>query len=648
MSKRAKNKRPKPRRRRPPAMVEAATPLTSRMMSQLNEIADLIEAGDLGEAEQRLLRLDLKGTYTDVVGMMVSLYQAMGDYEKLAVAATRWKRLAPHDPEPIVYFAQASMFSGRVCVALLAYQEFVRNFPDHEYVGKAQTALEILLPEAQQRTERAGLAGDDAMRLFAMHETSVMYLGNQEFERCAEICQRLCEAAPKFASPRNNLALASLHLGELREAIEIAERTRTQFAGNGFVAASLIKLYFLAARNEEANAIADELVATPPTKHSDAYVATLESLALLGRDRDIIEFSKHKSEVELLDPPHLALASHYLAYAHCRLDEPAEARKHWLAAIKAMPGFPEANDNLNPTDEQREHVPWADPFQKWLPLKLLEKHVREKNIFSPAMLANIVAALLDRGDPNGREMGLDLAAFDITPPIEEALRAFALGKRGPADLRMRALRILSEAGMMGAGPHSVFIDGKFTEIEFLMTEIHADVDPHPNPKFIELMEQGNTAMNNKDFDLAEKWFLQAIDLDPDSPKAHYNLAAAWMSYGGPMRSGKGREKIAWIHQQFPDYAFAAIGMAVLEAQDGDTEAAMKMLDPFFKLPRLHISEAKALYASRIQILMDAEEFSSARKSLEMLKQISGDEDPVISELQQKLDSRSRKNVPRLP
>lgn len=648
MSKQAKNKRPKPRRRRPPAMVEATTPLTSRMMYQLNEIADLIEAGDLGEAEQRLLRLDLKGTYTDVVDMLVSLYQAMGDNEKMALAAERLMKIVPHEPDPIIYFAQASLFCGRACLAQLAYQDFVKNFPDHEYIGKARTALEILEPETQQRIERAGLAGDDAMRLFATHETSVMYLGNHQFERCAEVCQRLCEAAPNFVSPRNNLALASLHLGKLREAIEIAEQTRARFADNGFVAASLIKLYFLAARNEEANAIGDELVAAPPTKHTDAYVATLESLALLGRDRDIIEVSKHKSEVELLDPPLIALASHYLAYAHSRLDEHAEARKHWQAAVKAMPEFPEANANLNPTDEQREHVPWADTLQKWLPMKLLEKHVRERNVFNPAMLANIIAALLDRGDPNGRQIGLDLAAFDITPAIEDALRAFAFGKRGPADLRMRALRVLSEAGLIGGGPHSIFIDGKFTEIELLMTEIHSDADPHPNSRFNEVMVQGKVAMDNRDFDLAEKWFLQAVDLEPDSPKGHYNLAAVWMLHHGPAGNRKGREKIEWIHKQFPEYAFAAIGMAVFEAQDGNSEAAMRMLDPFFKMPRLHISEAKALYVSRIQILMDAKDFDSARKSMEMLKQISDNEDPLIADLQQKLDWQSRKKTPRRP
>ncbi len=644
MSKQGKNKRPKPRRRRPPTKVEAATPLSTRMMFQLNEIVDLIDEGDLAEAEQRLVRLDRKDSYADVVELMVALYQEMDEHEKMAVAAERWARLAPNDPDAKVYFAQSSMLCGRACVALLAYREFIERFPDHEHSVKVQEALEVVAPEAQRRIERAGLDADEGIRLFAMHETSVMHLANSEFEKCVEICKHLCEAAPHFASPHNNLALASLHLGKLREATAIAERTRTQFPGNGFVAASLIKFYFLAARNEDANAIANELVAAPPTGYSDAYLATLESLALLGRDRDIIDVCQNNTKVDLVDPIHLALASHYLAYAHCRLDEPTEARKHWQAAIKAMPEFPEANDNLRPTDEQREHVPWADPVQKWVPRKLLEKHARDRSVFSSEMLVNVIATLLDRGDPNGREMGLELALFDITPAIAETLRAFALGKRGPLDMRMRALHALKEEGLIDAGSHRIFVTGEFTDIELLTTEIHDEVDRHSNQEFSELMEQGGLAMGDQEFDIAEKCFQKAIELEPDVPIGHYNLASVWLRRDGRAGSRKGREKIEWIHQQHPDYAFAAIAMAQFKARDGDTKTAMKMLEPFFKMPRLHISEAKALYVSQIQILMEAEDWDAARKSLVMLKQICDDDDPLTSEIEQKLDRLSRKKI----
>ncbi|MEZ6092377.1 MAG: hypothetical protein R3C05_31110 [Pirellulaceae bacterium] len=649
MSKQKQRKRGKRKQataiKRRPAMLVANRP-SGRMLAQLNQIIDLIDDHDFEEAERRLHRLDGKGNYAKVAELMVSLYQRTQDSEKEAEAALRWMRLEPNSPDAWVCYAQGSMLCGRACLAMVTYQDFIERFPNHKNVDRAKSMLELLVPEAEDRVKRAGLDPADGARLFADHELAVMHLGNAQFQEVVDICKRLCVKAPHFISPRNNWALAVLYQGNLREATRIAEETRKRFPDNYFVACTLAKLYFMAFRCAEAEAIADDLVANPPVNDPDAFVACLESLALLGRDREIIEVCKHGESLDILDPKLASSKLHYLAYAQYRVGEKKLAHENWRGALKAMPNHPTAAENLEPTEEHREHVPWADSIQKWIPKEVIERHILGKEVLPADVFAHIVSTVLDRGDPTGRTIYLELAKRSSSPQTLEALRAFALGERGPVKMRMQALAAIKERGLVDAGPHRVFVNGKYTDIALATMEIHGEAENQANKEFVRLMERGHKAMQAGDLDEAERCFKESIDLEPDVPKGHYNLATVWLYRGGSGAQKRAREIIESIRNRFPGYVFAEIAMAQFAAMDGDVEGAIESIRPLFQRERLHYSEAKALYCAAIQIELDQGETEKAKAYMVLLRQAIERFDiadmPMLESLQRKIDRSERK------
>src|SRR5205823_5554893 len=108
-------------------------------------------------------------------------------------------------------------------------------------------------------------------------------------------------------------------------------------------------------------------------------------------------------------------------------------------------------------------APWSYTFQYYVPRKLIDGLVtritsalgpdqdealrREVQRYCEAHpeLESLVPLLLDRGDGPGRELALRLAGMIHTPAVLQAVRDFALGQRGPDQLRMRAAQLADEA-----------------------------------------------------------------------------------------------------------------------------------------------------------------------------------------------------------
>jgi hypothetical protein len=83
------------------------------------------------------------------------------------------------------------------------------------------------------------------------------------------------------------------------------------------------------------------------------------------------------------------------------------------------------------------------------------------------VVATVVPALLDRGDPVAREFALNFATNDGTPPMLAALKDFAFSDRGPDALRHKALMTLKEESVVDAGPHRFYSRGDWTEIKLI-------------------------------------------------------------------------------------------------------------------------------------------------------------------------------------
>jgi hypothetical protein len=72
---------------------------------------------------------------------------------------------------------------------------------------------------------------------------------------------------------------------------------------------------------------------------------------------------------------------------------------------------------------------------------------------------SLVPALLDRGDPLGRALALQISIATKPPELLAALRDFALGQRGPDSLRMRAAQVAVEGRLIPPGAIRFWVQG---------------------------------------------------------------------------------------------------------------------------------------------------------------------------------------------
>lgn len=629
----------------------APAKLSRKLSERVEDAYDLIRRGDYDKAEELLLALDRRGSsYTEVVAALMVLYQNTGDHESCCGAAERLTKLCPHDVEARIMFAQESMHRGRTSIALLNYQEFLQRWPDHPHAAKARQAIEMLVPETERRMKQTPFPPENAFQCCCLHEESLALLERGKFSECVAKCKELIAKAPSFASARNNMAIACFQSGLAKEAIATAEETRRLLPENRFAEAMLAKLYFLSGRGDDAHKLAAQIVGHPPSEQH-ATVTALEALAFLGRDEDVVQLAESTADGLDWDDQSKAIGLHYLAYAKCRLGDQRAAIALWKKCLKLFKHLKEARENLADLEDGKGHAPWGAAFGKWIPAatmgEVLDNMRSGKSPFVLARypaLAALIPALLDRGDPPGRETAMRLAMTDQSSPMLEALRAFAFGSRGPDALRHEALQFLRQHEVIDAGPHRFFSRGEWTEVQLVTAEITSQPRPSKSSAHVlKLLEEGFFAMRDNDFQTAEAAYSQALAEEPGNCSATYNLCGIWMRRDGTAGERRALPVLEQLHKEHPDYTFAAIALAQLAAADGQFQRARDLLAPCFKLTQLHITEATALFAAQVQIALDENDLDAAEKAFAMLSRILDDDDPIVVAVRSRIDRASRKS-----
>jgi len=655
---RKKQKKLDRRRRLDKKQKRNSTPLARQVTPKLADKGDkayeLIRVRRFAEAEQLLDRLDKR--YPAIVEAQLYLYQTTENHELCCQAADRLTKLTPRDPDARLMYAQESMFCGRIGIALANYRLFLRRWPDHANAQKAKNAIELIEPECEANMQGMGF-GDAGLELLVMHEEVLACIQSGQFEDTAEKCLELLKRAPDCIPARNNLALAYFQSGNVEKAAHVAQETCLLAPDNRFGEAMLGKLRFLSGKEDEANAIADRIVVNPPTE-LDPLAAAIELLSFLGRDENIVVLSEAALDREIADPRCHAMVLHYLAVAQFRLGDEEAARSSWEKCLKAMPTHPDARENLEDLDSGQGHAPWPESIGKWIPQAIFDnmfgsrravgktEHLDLMNDY-PAIAA-LIPALLDRGDPLGRQMAMKMAAADGSPAMLDALQHFAFGSRGPDAMRHEALNILGRGGRVDSGPHRFYSRGKWTDIKLFMAEISWESTPCATPWEQELVETGTEALNDGDYTLAEESFNRILDKEPDNCSAAYNLCVVWLERDGEAGRRRAQARMEEIHDRFPDYLFAPISLAQFAAIDGDLDRARDLLEPILDAKELHVTEAIALFTAQVQIAVKRREFASAEQSLELLVQIAGEDDPKVARLRRLIDNASgRRGLRRL-
>lgn len=615
-----------------------------KLMKRLDEADRLMNRRQWDEARELLLELYSRyPNHPAVLETLVNFSYDQQDMRGFLTYIYRLSKIMPNDPDIKLNLAGAYITNVYPVLALTVYRQFVVKYPNHPDISRAHEALELLESNVPQLLADFDLSGDEGIQLGAAHDEVRMLMETGQTKQARTTARKLLEQYPDFVPTINNLSLLEFAENRLDEAVAAAKQSLAIDPDNFQALANLTRFLYLTGQTDEAGQYAARLKqATSPL--SDIYTKKAETFAYLGDDEAVLEALHQAEEAEATD--YDAFLYHLAAVAALRQGNEKDAKAYWKKSQKINPHFEIARQNLLdlrlPVGER--HAPWPFPLENWISREPIEEIAR---IMTVAMrrnddaamerglrrfldkhphITNCLPLLLDRGDPAGRELATRLVQAAQTPQLLEALRDFALSRRGPDAMRHQAAQIASQAGLLPK-TISIWVNGEQQEIFLMGFEIYDEPhDYNHSPETVDLIQHAIELLNDGNPDEAEEIMLQVLELEPDAPDVLNNLGAI---YGAQKRHKEAEEIIRRIHREHPDYFFGIIGMARLHIKEKQLDKAEKLLKPLLQKDRLHISEFKALCISQIQFELADNRLQGAEAWLNMWQDVDP-EDPDIN------------------
>ncbi len=609
----------------------------------------------------RALLDSLLGRHPQDPGVLRALVEVavhLDDTHTYLYACERLHAVEPHDRHLPYMLTTAYLKNGWLSLAWFMGQRALAQDPANEKARETRKLLAELEPAIAAEINRLGLDGADGLECLTLHDRVRSLLAQGRYARAHEAAEQLIQRRPRFAPAYNNGAEAYYHDGQLAQAVRFQQRLLQFEPNNVFALANLVRFFCVWGKNEEARGYAQRLTAIKP-EVKDLAVKQAEALAWLGDDAGVLAvFEQGRNLVGMREGHDDALLDHLAAVAAYRLGREEEARGYWQSALRAVPHFEPARQNL---DDLRlpigqRNAPWSYRFTNFVPKKLVSglkaqlAPVRGKNADAALQreanryladhpeLEGLIPLLLDRSDGPGRELAVNLAGLFQTPGMLQAVRDFALGQRGPDQLRLQASRLAEEAGLLPPGPRRLWLEGAWHDTKTQRFEIHSDpVERTHASGVFDLLTRGMAAFRGGDAAGAERLLRQALALDPDDPVVLNNLAAACAQLG---REEESEALSIRLHERHPDYLFGRTALANLACQRGQVERARALLQPLQERPRLHIGEFTALCIAEINLYFATGQRNQVEHWLGMLRQVVPDH-PLLESFERRLQSMPR-------
>lgn len=399
--------------------------------------------------------------------------------------------MRPEDPNLLLGLASAYMSNLYPALAAQTFRRFLELHPDYPKAGEVRQSLAEIEAVLDAQLPGLGLTGPDRLELAVLHERMNVVLSTREFAQGRKIGQQLLSRQPTFIPAHNNLSIMEFGEGKSQQAIERARYVLTLEPDNYQALGNLTRYLTLTGQSDEAQRTLQRLLAIDG-EDLELFMKQVETLAYVGEDQALLEVYQRAAARGYHNPPLTNPGLHHLtAVAALRLGQEKQARDLWRQALKLRPGLGVARDNLADLQQpvEKRHAPWSFSLQQWVPPPVLESvrkqwpraaGSRRKDASREAVLrilkqhpelVALTGILLDRGDPTGRTFALDLALSARTPEMLQALRDFALGQRGPDELRIRAAQELSRDGLLPEGPVRTWVKGRWQELSHYQFEI---------------------------------------------------------------------------------------------------------------------------------------------------------------------------------
>jgi tetratricopeptide (TPR) repeat protein len=609
-------------------------------------VDQLIEAGQFAEAEVLLDDLAIRHpNQPEILGRKFAVLAEQGELLEASVIGDHLAALMPD--EPGIQFALTGVYLGAGYVFLgdEMLRQLLKRWPGHELANELRGQLMSLEPLLEELRDDFGLTGAQRQELPLQFERVQMLMDRDDLREAIRQAEATLQRWPDFDALRDILSVAQFRSGMIQQAIQSAREVLDKKPDSLEACANLARFLYFQGSSEAQGALA-QLKAIVPGEPEMA-LKQAETSSFFGDDLGVLDvFELAQKHLKDADPPVSAMLHHLAAVASWRLGKTAAAKRHWNKALDLDPELDLAADNLMdlelPVDER--NIAWAYSIGDWIRPEVIEAFERDilgsRNQSEEALadaanrllkrhpeVETIVPALFDRGDPDSREFALMVAALARTPALIDALRTFGLGQRGPTELRLQAVQIAQQAGLIPHGLVRFWMKGKWNDLMLIGFEIYTEAVEYPRPgRAQELAEQASDALSRSDAVTAERLLREGIALSPDDPALQNNLAVA---IGRQGREDEALSIVEAIHARHPDYLFARTTLAVRAAKAGRFDDAKALLDPMLRLDRIHISEFHSLMNAQLEFYTAQGNYEAARGWLSIWRQIEPESDDAL-------------------
>lgn len=625
-------------KKRRPAHRRAFKAQPAQILFGLEKAAALMRGNRWLEARELLEQLDQRYPERgEVLTELANVNLELNDMSGHLWACERLAKLLPGDPDLLLTLAGSYLLNFYPARSLLTFRRYLDLWPGHERAAEIREQVVNLSAKMDELLRDLGESGEEGLEIAALHEEARLLMEHGKYRQGQKVAEKLLEKRPDFIPALNNLGQMLYVEGDADEAIAIAERVLELDPENFHALANLARFLYLQGYADEAAERAARLKAVK-SDAEESWIKKMEALSFLGDDQSILEVFRAAQQSGTDDVP---ILYHWAAVAALRQGREDEARKHWRKALKLDPGFELAQENL---DDLRHavgarHAPWPFAFSNWVTRSVIEELYRlvesaarqrderamqragQRFLEKRPEIVRLTPVLFDRGDAAAREFAMRTAMLAETPEMLEALRDFALSQRGPDGMRIEAANVAASAGLMPAGPARMWIKGAWQELLLLGFEIHTDAVNPLKPKATRLVSEALAALKEGEAEEGEQLLKQALKIEPDAPAILNNLAMAYELQG---RQAEALALEQEIHERFPDYLFARVGLARKAITDGQLEEAAALLEPLLQRRRIHVAEFMALCNAQIELFVAQKNTEAARSWLEMWAGIDPD------------------------
>ena len=606
--------------------------LLSNAGKDLERIDALIEDGDLLEALQQLQKLAVRApNRTEVFENIFFVALQLEDKLEMLNACLRLTELQPYVPAH--YFNLYGVYKKNIFpgLALQTGRHFLSRWPDSELSKDISEELEVINSHLQKDAVKLQFPEDAWLDYIALHEKVQVETARRRYKEAQRLATELITRAPQFVPAYNNRSLAFWAEGEFEEAIADARKVLEIMPDNVHALGNLTRFLRLTNRTAEARDVAERL-RTAQLMSPDTWTKKAEAFSYLADDVAVLEIVKQADEAgvlfgEFADPFLLHLAG----VAAARLGDEKKAKRYWEEAVKRSPSFARAQSQLDDLDKPigERDGPWPFAFQEWIMQRQFDELANAVKRMADAKndkylqttlqrfldgnpyVAALVPVLLERGDPPGRNLALQLAQSVEMPELIEALKNFALSRNGPDELRQDALTSLQRKSVFEA-EEKVHVWSNGQEKEVILHAYAIDGVPYEKlPRRAQgLSAAAIEAMLQENLERAEELFNQALAFAPESVSLQFNKATIHLHRGNPATAHQLMQEIA---QRHPRYVFAKCQLLLFALANDRKEEALAWLKELISLEHFHYMEFADFCRVQIFYYLIAEPNNEAAK-----------------------------------